>query len=237
MLKAASHPASPRFHVPNWIARPLIGNRLYMTLPTSSLVHEVQFRGIKSLHKPAMKRFLCSGDLAQYLVPVSDSNAAREISQLIKVDLDYKKTDIYQSVLGVVEKGLEKKFHARHLRTSRDVDEYFEYQVKLIRSIMTHGYVSQKKLTERHREQVPEYSPIRPTEHEIGCAIGPDGETWMFRTGHHRLQIARNLGIERIPVEVHFVHWKWIVKCLRNHRRAPLPIIFDGAKFSVDWRN
>ncbi len=42
---------------------------------------------------------------------------------------------------------------------------------------------------------------------DIGlAAIGPHGELLKSGCGHHRSTIARELGIERVPLEVHFVH-------------------------------
>lgn len=196
--------------MPSWLVRPFAGNRVFTTIQTSALAEEVQFWGDKALHKPAMKRFICTGDLAAYLKPVAEHPTAIEVAELVDAGSAYKSTAHYAGRRHALEKGQVQKFHGRHIRSLGDLDDYFEYQVRLIESVRVHGCLSRRHMSETHRSCVPDFSRTRPPEHDIGCVIGPAGETWMFRTGHHRLHIARALGIEEIPIEVQFVHWEWL---------------------------
>lgn len=223
------------FYFPICIARLLLGANRYAIMPTFGLVDEILFAGKKKLHKSAMKHFIYSGDLTAYLRPVANCATGAEITQLLEADLNFRNTEAYKVRVSWFEQSIEQKLHARCLQSRNDIDEYFEYQVSLIRSIDKHGYHSQHDLARRQNALVPEFSSKRPREHEIGCAIGPNGEVWMFRTGHHRLQIARALGVEQIPVEVHFIHWKWLARCCKEYRLSPFTDVtmaiqtrFDG---------
>ena len=206
----------PRFHFSNWLARPVVGKRRFMTVPVCSLVDEVQFGSNKDLHRSAMNHFICAGDQDPYIVTVAESSTTAEVAELLDADLEYRSTDSFARRVRAMEQGIAQKFHGRFLESRADVDEYFAYQVRLILSIMNNGLRSQRELSKDMLPLFPEFSPKRPTEHEIGCAIGPGGETWMFRTGHHRLHIAREFGFSNIIVEVHFVHWKWIASHART---------------------
>ncbi|MCU4971920.1 hypothetical protein OB955_04095 [Halobacteria archaeon AArc-m2/3/4] len=58
----------------------------------------------------------------------------------------------------------------------------------------------------RNRTEVG--SPVPPAKREIRVAVGRDGR-FILESGHHRLAIARLLGLESIPVHVLVRHEQW----------------------------
>lgn len=43
------------------------------------------------------------------------------------------------------------------------------------------------------------------SDFQIGVAIGENGQVYHFRTGHHRLAVAKLLGIESVPVSIQLI--------------------------------
>ncbi len=226
-VRGEAHRSAPRFFVPSSIARAALGNHRLMRLPTEALVDELSF-GFKHLHKSGTRNFVCAGDAESYLVPVAQKVADGEARQLLAADLEFRSTKAYAHRIRMVENGDVQLFHRRNMRSRDDVDAYFNYMCELIRSMKQHGCVSRYDTSRDVSSAVPEFSPDKGQEFDIGIAIGPAGQTWMFWTGHHRLQIARMLGIEEIPVEVHLVHWQWLKRCIGRHGWMPVRAIASG---------
>lgn len=70
----------------------------------------------------------------------------------------------------------------------------------------------------RAQNCVPSASELRKRsgrlDDDIGVAIGPCGELLHFRKGHHRIILAKQLGVEKISVKVHVVHARWLQEAL-----------------------
>jgi len=71
----------------------------------------------------------------------------------------------------------------------------------LYQSIQTEGYRLQQELTNK--------SFLDARLHEVGLDIGRDGKL-LFRSGQHRLFVAKCLGLETIPVVFHTRHEQWM---------------------------
>lgn len=206
----------------------MLGRHLHMRVPTEAFAAEVCFGSKKHIHKSAMRSFICSGDLYSHLVPIEKYNCAGEINQVIESDFHFRSTEAYAIRLKCLEVGHRQRFHGHEFLTTEDVDCYFNYLCKLIQSMQSHGCLSRRHLSGGHTGNIAEFSENGPKEHDIGCVIGPRGDFWMFRTGHHRLHIARKLGISNIPVEVHFVHWRWLRRCLSAYSSNPVNAVIAG---------
>lgn len=218
----------PRFFVPIKLARLALGAQRFMKLPTETLVDEICFGSRKRLHETGKRHFVCTGDLRPYLVPVADNASGTEVRQILEADFDYRSTDKYRQRVRRLESGRPQKVHRRVIDNRKDIDDYFEYRCELIRSMQSFGCLSRHDLTNGHAASVPEFSLTKRFEHDIGCVIGPAGEIWMHWTGHHRLQIARALGIREIPAEIHFVHWHWLKRCYDCYGWSPFQAIAAG---------
>ena len=66
-------------------------------------------------------------------------------------------------------------------------------------------------------------------DEEVGIAIGADGELLHFRKGHHRMALAKQLGIPRLDIELHLVHSDWLRNLLGVSRRGLIRMIGQHA--------
>jgi len=89
-------------------------------------------------------------------------------------------------------------------KTPEEIDAYFERLVKAYADIHDHGYKTQKELG-------------LPGEDEILVVINREGDLMLGPGGTHRLDIARRLGIDVLPVLVYGVHYLWVRDRLREH--------------------
>lgn len=60
---------------------------------------------------------------------------------------------------------------------------------------------------------------------EVGVAVGRTGEWLKASGGQHRFALARALGLERIVVDVQFVHLRWFRRYGRVYRDDPADVI------------
>jgi hypothetical protein len=120
-----------------------------------------------------------------------------------------------------------KKYRAQ-LKTEESIASYYERCISLTKSIKKHGVV-------------PMYSNegVKPRaaygdDKDIGVAIDEDGQLSHYRRGKHRLAIATALGIERVPVVVHFISGRYMLKFIRK-RVVLLPRrLLAGIRKAVD---
>ena len=201
--------------------RHLLGDDRYFLFPTQNLAFELIFHGKENLrlHRSSKRNFIVTGDLSSHVIPFAAHQTAQEVGQVMAAGLDYRATEIYADMVESAEHGTLKGWLGRPRRTTAAVDAYFDYIVCLIHSIERYGVLSRRHLGDEHRRMLPDYAIKRNREFDIGCTVGPNGEVWMFRSGHHRLAVAFGLGIPEVPVEVHAVHWQWIRQrggCLRS---------------------
>ena len=129
-------------------------------------------------------------------------------------ELDEYRTMIDDLAAGASPKGA---------RTRDEVVEYFASIIRLHDDIRSNGYRSQTEL-----------GTARPTD-EIVVHIGRDGVIRKMQgSGHHRLAIARLLGVEAVPVVVRGVHSELVVTWRRRYGGSVLGAIRQGlaAQFS-----
>ena len=90
--------------------------------------------------------------------------------------------------------------YAEHLS---GLEDSFEFYLNLIEKMRQEGYIKKDYLNDGKKDS------------DIGVAIGRLGELIHFRKGHHRLAIAKQIGLERVAIAVQLVHPDWIVKEMR----------------------
>lgn len=89
------------------------------------------------------------------------------------------------------------------------VPERFSYLDDLYDRIESEGYKPQSELTSGvHGKRHEDKDDAHHRSHEVGCNIARDGEL-LLNSGHHRLSIAKFLGIDEIPVQIIVRHERW----------------------------
>ena len=77
-------------------------------------------------------------------------------------------------------------------------------------------------------------SPVRPVlvelmESEIGIGVDADGSLVRVGPGNHRMAIARQLGLARVPVELRLFHAAWVRRQMAQGK-GPLQSITAGVR-------
>ncbi|MCW8173306.1 hypothetical protein D8S78_20680 [Natrialba swarupiae] len=127
------------------------------------------------------------GDWDKDRTKISELPKYRSIKQRYKEGRDWCETDVYQHLLSKIEErgkydGCENK---------EDIIRRYEQIDQLYESIRTEGFKEVGKLD------------------HVTVNIARDGEIVFNGSGHHRLSIAKILGIDEIPVRVLVRHRKW----------------------------
>jgi hypothetical protein len=148
--------------------------------------------------KPFFEYFVVGGDWDKNYGEVKSDRNYQEICDLIKYGHAFRKSDTYAMCVDELKNGFPQKgVHGFPFKTEADIDETFNYYLNLIQTMKAYGY-----------RPILETSKPTPERH-IGVSIAPSGEFFHFRTGHHRLAIANQIGLKSVLVHVHFVHSKW----------------------------
>jgi hypothetical protein len=104
-----------------------------------------------------------------------------------------------------VERGIF-EWQARGCRSVADVGRYFDRMRHTFESIRAHGYRSQAELGSTNWSD------------EIKVFVDRNGELHKLQgAGHHRLAMARLIGVPRIPVMVMGVHRCWALQAQARH--------------------
>ena len=95
--------------------------------------------------------------------------------------------------------------------TKADAAQYMERIIKLANVIQNGERLPRS-------DELAQLSGRR--DDEVGIAIGRDGELLHFRKGHHRMALAKQLGILQLDVELHLVHSDWLRNVMGVSRRG-----------------
>lgn len=112
---------------------------------------------------------------------------------------EWENTDFVQSCLARIERG-----YSSYGYDSKEefLDKRISYIDSLYRDMKENGYRTQEAAPNDHRN--------KDILHEVTVNIGRNGELiFNNETGHHRLSLARILGIDRIPMLVVVRHRRW----------------------------
>lgn len=158
--------------------------------------------------------FVVGGDWDKdYSLVVEDRNFL-EMGELISARDDFRATQAYATCVAELHQGCPQKGKTGSpFESIEDIDETFRHYLGLITNMEANGYL-------------PVLNTAKPEgERHIGVAIARDGALFHFRTGHHRLAIARQLGLSSALVQVHCVHSEWADKAIRDHDEDELQAI------------
>ena len=186
--------------------------------------------------------FLDAGDWTLALAPLRGSPVHREIHQLIAADLDFRRIPAYQAQLRAALAGAPVKRNGVQLASVAELDAYYRYCIALVQSIAEVGVV-RSRFSELVRISRLKHAAARPpaldfAEGDIGVAINADGEMIRHLGGKHRTAIAQALKIPKIPVEVRFVHVRWLAREATKLGLAPhLALPHAIASLGEQWRS
>lgn len=131
----------------------------------------------------------------------------RSLEEHFNEGIPWEETEIYHYVLN--NKNVF-RYDREYLETR--LEELDELQGHMSRN----GYKSQRELrgddaaplsSSSDHAEIPSYAP--PEIHEIAIAITRDGGLAWFFAGHHRLLLAKVIGLESVPVRVVVRHEEW----------------------------
>ena len=133
-----------------------------------------------------------------------------EMRELIE-NPDYKNTYSYQLNIEEWLNGIPPKDHnGRYFNSIAAINRTYEYYLSLIASMSKNGYIKSRE--------------------NIGVAIAPTGELYHFRTGHHRLAIAKLLKLDEVTIKIYLVHLLWLEEMKRIYGQNEIRAIKKGIK-------
>lgn len=178
--------------------------------------------------------FLGKGDWTRWLKPIETLQVDEEVRDVIAHGDDFRATESYRRMLEQIAAGRATTRSLIALDSTALVDAYFGDLVNLIASIRHKGIVRRptRGLADL-RSVAPSLSIARPllvemAESDIGLAVGADGALFRIGPGHHRMSIARRLGLARVPAELQLFHVKWLRQIMREEGLGPLAALRHG---------
>lgn len=156
--------------------------------------------------RPFFENFIVGGDWDKDFGAVKLDRNFLEIGDLLKYGQEFRKSNSYATCVDELRRGIPQKgVHGNAFETEADIDETFTYYLNLIDAMRLYGYKPILETTKR--------SP----ERHIGVCIASSGELFHFRTGHHRLAIAKQIGLKSVLVHVHCVHSTWVENAILEY--------------------
>lgn len=142
------------------------------------------------------KYFVFPGDWDIEPLKLEDNITYQTMKSLLAHVDNYKKCDAYKEASQTVAGGEKLKFNGRDFSDAGDVDKYFQNYADIAQSIKRDGF----------------QSDLENLNDLIGVVLDRDGNFLHFRRGHHRLALARELGVEKIKVRILAIHPGFLVK-------------------------
>ena len=204
-----------RSTIPAALATGVLGDRLLINVAPVSLQERlaaVGYTADRIATHDFHSQFVFHGDCKHLLAPISQSLLDDEINQLFANQMIWAETSAYHRLYQRLREQGAFRHNNVSMESLRDIDRYFERYVRLAESISQYGYKSRNELQQSHGKGMKRLWWLEVGEQEVGIAIGPAGEVWRFGGGYHRTAIARNLGLESMPVQIRLVHGEWLYR-------------------------
>ena len=95
--------------------------------------------------------------------------------------------------------------------SDKEFDSKVKYTQSLAEKIKSEGYRSQRDLFCENPQKTwkENNDAVHPYLNEIGINIGRDGRMGKKSSGGHRLSVAKELGLDKVPVVVRARHRDW----------------------------
>lgn len=212
-----------------------VGDRLIVWLDPSRVGKQLQSR-IEMPGSTLSVSDCClgKGDWSKWLKPLEATLVDREVREVLASEPDYRAAPCYKRFFQEFEAKRPTVRNMIALDTPERVDAYFADLVSLIASIREKGVIRRPpRRLEQAEALLPALSAARPlavelTESEIGIAVGAAGELFRLGPGHHRMSIARQIGLRRVPAELRLFHVRWVREQMRLSKCGPLRAIRIG---------
>lgn len=222
------------FGAPLKITKGLFHDYLDMQVPPNVFKKQVSFphRGKPYLYKHF---FIGSGSWGDVLGPLDERRVIAEVFEVFENDFNYKNTRAYRTRIEDAVSGNSDRIRSVWLDSAEKIDTYFETIISLIRSIAEYGYLGRAEVVNGTSflsaiYKSPPCTEKEKGEEEIGCVIGPGGELFFLRYGHHRLAVVIKLGIPVVWVRVNMVHADWVKACKKRYSCDAVSAIRLGLK-------
>ncbi|MCB1432806.1 MAG: hypothetical protein KDK75_10160 [Alphaproteobacteria bacterium] len=215
----------------------VFGNRLVIDVDPRQVTHQFPpNRVIAGQNVAAADYFLGRGPWAPMLEPLDKSVIHREVAELLAHGGRYRGTAGYAALVRRLEAGRPAIRNLQDLDSIARIDGYFEDLHRLIVSIRDNGYRRRPDYDglESASDAAKASSPVRPVlvelmESEIGIGVDADGSLVRVGPGNHRMAIARQLGLARVPVELRLFHAAWVRRQMAQGK-GPLQSITAGVR-------
>jgi hypothetical protein len=198
--------------IPNAHARWFFAETLVFPVDPATLTERLQdrVRGADSAMQLS-EQFLDEGDWTDVVAPVAETVEHRETVELVEYGQRYRAMPSFKRMRARARRNKPVRRYGTSLDSDEKIHAYFRYFLDLIDSIREHGMRDQGSLAGM---QVPIGLDVRGRHarhrNNIGVAVAADGRLLRFLGGRHRMAIAQALGLNSVPVEVRFVHARWL---------------------------
>jgi len=202
-MKLLSDSQGHVFLWPKNLARSELGDLLQIAVPPFRIEKQVlkseKVNGDLMQPKCFFDYFVVGGEwgsVGTNFVNDFDFQMMRDIFEYRK---DFRDSHTYKYLYAnVYNKFGLKNFLGIQIKNVAQLDENFWYYLHLLEDIEANGYDAARP------------SPRPGGDDHIGVALNRDKSLFHFRTGHHRLSIAKLLGLAKIPVTIQVLHLDWV---------------------------
>lgn len=178
-----------------------LGKSLYFDLPLSAInTHVDKFICISDKPINAKNFFLIGGDWQDQIISLEQDETYVDMKHLIIEGKPVDETILYRRYIEKIALGKPQVHGSRLLDNEEKVRKYCESHIDLYHSIKDNGYENK------------DYSNDQ-LETQIGVCIDANSKFHHFKTGHHRIAIAKFLEIPVVPVFLHFSHPSILQNC------------------------
>jgi hypothetical protein len=198
--------------IPTIVPHRLLGEGLLIQVRTGHLKLQLQnltLCGGKWVFPRNM--FVLPGDWDLHARSVDDHWTFRSMSEVLSAQGAYRRTSSFNDAVQRLAQYGPFKFNGRWIRDLADLETYFETYICLARSIEERGFKSP--------------ACASASDGHVGVAVTRDGQLMHFRTGHHRLALAKGLGVSVITAKVHVVHQKWLANVIAGSALASAALV------------
>ncbi len=165
--------------------------------------------------RPFFEYFIVGGDWDVDFDYFHNDRNFKEMLELHRFREEYKETYSYRVNVEEYLTGIPQKDHRGvPFESISAIDACYEYYLSLIESMEMRGYMP---FRDPGKEDV-----------DIGLAITSEGGLFHFRTGHHRLAIAKILKLPIVKATVHLVHSAWVCRMQDIYNRDVLSAVKEG---------
>lgn len=213
------------------------GDRLVVEIDPGSVTHQFPpNRMIGGRNVSIADYVLGRGSWDGFLEPLDRSVIHREVADVLASGDAFRDTESHAALRERLERGNPAIRNMLPLDSAEKIDRYFEDMLALVASIRSKGYRRRPRYNgvDSAEAAMAATTPLRPllvelTESEIGMAVDAGGRLVRVGPGNHRMAIARQLGLARVPVEMRLFHVAWVRRAMES-APGPLHAIGQGVR-------